>query len=123
MNEFKKNQPREKSSFLEDDDYQEFINLRQIKPEDFQVIENLSSYPTEFFITELHNLFSSSKENSAQDIRDRIRQINKTLEKYPEDKNLLSLKKRIPFLKLFLEFTEKYGWMTARHLNSLLERK
>ncbi len=123
MNEFKKNQPREKSSFLEDDDYQEFINLRQIKPEDFQVIENLSSYPTEFFITELHNLFSSSKENSAQDIRDRIRQINKTLEKYPEDKNLLSLKKRIPFLELFLEFTKKYGWMTARHLNSLLERK
>ena len=123
MNEYKKNQQREKSSFLEDDDYQEFINLRQIKPEDFQVIENLSSYPTEFFITELHNLFSSSKENSAQDIRDRIRQINKTLEKYPEDKNLLSLKKRIPFLELFLEFTKKYGWMTARHLNSLLERK
>jgi len=123
MNEFKEKQSREDFSFLEDTDYQEFIDLHKIKPEDFQIIKNLSSYPTEFFITELHNRFSSSKESSAQDIRNRIREINETLEKYPEDIYLLSLKERIPFLKLFLEFTEKYGWMASRHLNSILERK
>lgn len=124
MNEFTEKQPMEKSSFLENADYQEFINRHKIKPEDFQIIENLFSYPTEFFIMELHNFFSFNKENSAQAIKDRIKHINETLKKCPEDRHAApSLKEKIPFLELFLNFTEKYGWMAARHLNSMLERK
>ena len=81
------------------------------------------SYPAEFFITELYNLFGFSKESSAKEIKDRINQIKKALEEEPEDRYLASSKEKIPFLELFFEITEKYGWMTARHLNSLLERK
>ena len=123
MTELKENQLEEEFSFLKDDDYQRFIELHKIQSEDFKIIENLFSYPAEFFITELHNLFGFSKESSAKEIKDRINQIKKALEEEPEDRYLASSKEKIPFLELFFEITEKYGWMTARHLNSLLEGK
>ncbi|GMQ94893.1 MAG: hypothetical protein BMS9Abin13_003 [Patescibacteria group bacterium] len=124
MNEFKETQPTE-NLFLKKADCQELIDRRKIAPEDFQIIEDLSHYPTEFFVAELHNFFSSNQEKSAQAIKDRIKQVNETLEKYPDATitATASLKEAIPLLVLFLEFTEKYGWMAAGHLNSLLENR
>ncbi|MDA2936011.1 hypothetical protein MYX06_02230 [Patescibacteria group bacterium AH-259-L05] len=128
MEQFKKEQSREKrQSILEDEDVKDFIKMRNIRPEDFEIIEKLYTYPQEFFI-EYHNLYSFEGEKTAQqldriiqDLREQIRDAEQ--KKYDPLRSVPKLKEKIEVTMLLLSVVAKYDWHTARHLNSLLERK
>lgn len=115
--------PVEKHHFLEEEDFKNLIELRKIAPEDFHILEELIRYDKNFSIGMLHNFFSFSRENSHKDIGVDIKNLETELKRADDAESKILLEKEISFLKLFLEFTQKYDYMAADHLNRVLERR
>ncbi|MBN1970579.1 MAG: hypothetical protein JW870_14530 [Candidatus Delongbacteria bacterium] len=112
-------------SILDEDDFKEMISEREIKPEDFEIIEKLSSFPKNIFI-DYHNYFLFSKENTLRDLKHDLQNYQNELEKIRQFNNqnhINSLEKRIAFLRLFVEFAKRYDWCVCNNLNRVFERR
>ena len=118
----KEEEPKE-LSVLEEENFKEFIEMRKISPEDFKTIENLSHYPGNFFVLELHNLFSFNKERSEGFLENRIKELEKYIKETQDEKEKFVLGGKKKFLNSFLEITKKYDWTTSWHLTSIFERR
>jgi hypothetical protein len=95
-------------SVLETDEVKKFVVSRSINSEDFNLIEELATFPKDMRIVGLHNLFNMSKENSGVDLENSIRNAS-------DDKNK-------EMYSIALEFFNKYGWMTSLNLVRILEK-
>lgn len=125
-----KEQPIEKSekepkepSVLEEEDFKEFIKRENIAPEGLKIIEDLSRYPKDFFVNELHNLFNLSKERSEHVLEDRIKQLEELVEETQDEKEKFVFGKTKEFLNLFLEITKKYDWEKSHILERHFEER
>ena len=114
---------KEEKSVLAEDDFKKFIEVREIKPEDFHLIEELSRYPKNFFILELHNYFGFSRENTVRDLERDIKYQKEEIERTHDEELKSAFEKRVEFLSLFLEFAKKYDWTACLHLNGVFERR
>lgn len=66
MNDIEKPRPPQtESSILNEKDFQDFLELRKINPEDVAILEELSQFPNNIF-AEFHNFFNLTKEKSPQ---------------------------------------------------------
>jgi len=90
--------------------FEDFLEFRKIKEEDYHIIAELYTYPNNIFIRSFHNTFYSEKEKSDQTILSMIE----------EHENNEKTKR---FFELFLLFFEKYDWITSNHLNRIMEEK
>src|SRR3990167_5559088 len=95
-------------SVIKREELQEFIKDREIKPEDFYLIEELAFFPKDIIIMDLHNLFNTYHEKSG-----------KELERMIQNESDSQRKK---LYKVMKQFYEKYGWETSWHLERLLEK-
>ncbi len=98
-----------KIPFIETEDVQSFIEGRGIKPEDFSLIEELSTIPKNTIIGQLHNFFQFSKERSAEELLLHIQN-----EKDDQQRRMY---------ECLLAIVEKYDWTAAWNLVVVLERK
>src|SRR3989344_3473051 len=110
MNDFGKEKFEQKHAVLEDPEIQRFIKQREIKPEDFWIIETLAQVPQDFLIRHFHNHFNLNHERSVE-----------KLERYQKINTLTNAENEI--YNLYIEFTRKYDWMTSWHLNGILENR
>jgi len=110
-------------SVLEEKNFQRFIKEREIESEDFRIIEELSHYPDNFFVLELHNLFSSKKEGSGDFLENRIKELEEDIKETQDEKEKFVSEEKKKFLNSFLKITEKYDWTTSWHLTSIFERR
>jgi len=97
-----------KLPLLEDPDFKEFLSVRKIDPEDFQLIEKLSKFPKDLFL-EFHNFFNLGKNESVSQLEAMI--------SYEEDEQ------KKDFMETFLEFTKKYNWAASWNLCRLFEAR
>ena len=94
--------------------FAEFLEDRKIAPSDYSLINNLTAFPPEEFITLLHNHFNTYHERSLQELD---AQINFWLQK-PDQ---AAAQKKISLLQNFKVFAEKYDWATCYNLERILE--
>ena len=87
---------------------QDFINNRDIKPEDLHLLEELASFPKNIIIMEFHNFFNTNHERSGQE-----------LEMLMHNKRDASGKK---LYEIMIRFYQKYNWATSWNLVRLLEK-
>lgn len=87
------------------------------------MIEELSRYPKDFFVNELHNLFNLSKERSEHVLEDRIKQLEELVEETQDEKEKFVFGKTKEFLNLFLEITKKYDWEKSHILERYFEER
>jgi hypothetical protein len=89
---------------------QDFIANRGIKPEDFHLIEALAAFPRDLIIMELHNVFNTYQEESAQQLEAWI--------------GIARDETRKALFTAALEFFEAYpkDWTVAWNLERILER-
>lgn len=85
-----------------------FIQFRGIRTEDVHLIEELSAFPKEMRIMELHNLFNMSKDRSSMDLENLIQNTHD--------------ESRKTMYGVALEFHRKYDWMTSLNLIRVLEK-
>lgn len=57
MKQFEQQSEKKEQSILKDEYVKYFIETRNIRPKDFELIEKLYNYPQEFFI-EYHNFYN-----------------------------------------------------------------
>lgn len=108
-------EPREekKPSVLEEEDVKNFIERRQIHPEDFHLIETLAKFPPDLVVAEFHNTFTEDHEKSLDGIRRRI----SVLDNDPKHAW------RGEVLRAMLQFAEKYDWGACVNLVMVLEER
>lgn len=97
----------ETSSLLEREGMKEFIERRNVTPEDFHLIEKIAALPRNSLIINFHNLFNLSHEGSGHSIKELIQSA-----KNPEEAGMY---------EAALGFFEKYGWMASYDLIRVLE--
>lgn len=111
--------PEQKLSILDDQDVQELIEHRKIQPEDFSIIENLSRFTKTELISNFHNYFTFSQENSTADLERDIAYYNQQLS---TDPNNDVVRRHKELSEWYLEICRKYNWATAHNINRVLER-
>ena len=92
--------------------FQDFIEFRKIKQEDYPIIAELYTYPNDLFITFFHNDIYDKKEKLLKTLIDLIDNV-------PAD----DTRKLKRFFELFLQFLEKYDWIATDSLNRVMESK
>jgi len=114
-------EPKE-PSVLKEKDFQKFIEDRDIKSKDFRILEELSSFPKDFFIYH-HNSFGINQEIVKHDLEGEIKSRERDIKETQDEKQKSFLEKKKRFAELFLEITEEYDSCTSGHLNSIFERR
>jgi len=117
-----KEEPKE-PSVLEEKVFRKFIKDQGIKSEGLKIIEELSQYPKDFFVVELHNLFNLSKERSEDALERGIKQLEGLIKETEDKKEKFVFGKTKEFLNLFLEFTKKYDWEKSHILERHFEER
>lgn len=111
-------------SILEEKDFKNFIETREISPEDFKIIEELSAFDKDFFI-DFHNFFSvhHSKEKHIRELENQIKFLKEDFNRVENEYRKNELEKKILFEESLLEFLKKYDPSAGRHLISIFERR
>jgi hypothetical protein len=114
-------------SMLDEEDFKEFVEFREIDSADFSLIESLSRLPKKLFL-DYHNYFGFSGENTIASLEKDLLWEKEQLEKFDKseqpDSRLIELTRdRIKFIGLFLEMAKKYDYHTCMNLNSIFERR
>jgi len=120
-----KNLQREERPILKERDFKDFIETRDIAPEDFDTIKRFSSYPKDFFIG-MHNFFANFMDSRHYilELEGLIKVVQERIKEAANDekrKNLLIDKE--DFYYLLIKFINKYDWTTAKHLIAVFERR
>jgi len=103
-------------SVLEEPEIKELIKSRNIKPEDFYVLEELSKISKQILIMDFHNFFTFSRENSDKELERNLAFLENV-----KDDPLLG--QRIKLNRSLLDFVRKYDWTVAWNLVSVFERR
>lgn len=85
----------------------DFLEDREIRPEDLPLVEALASVPKNVLISGLHNMFGTYKERSVNELKGLVEQT--------KDET------RATMYKTALAFCEKYGWPASWNLVVVLE--
>ena len=96
-----------KPSILENENIKRLIKSRDISKDDFELLEQFSTFPQKLFIN-YHNYFNNLKERSIEELQNDL-------------KNEKDFNKK-EFLNLLLEFTEKYDWTASYNLIRTFEK-
>lgn len=107
-------------SIIERKEMQKFIKNREIKPEDFYLIEKLAAFPVNMIILELHNFFNMSRENSKEELRRTIER-SRDRDSSGEKLSIYRGASRTELLETALKFCEKYDWAVSWNLVRVLE--
>ncbi len=107
------------SSITNNADVQELIRFHKIQPEDYSIIENLSYFSKSELMINFHSFFTTHKDGSADYLRKLISQLDKKLTADLHDDATRRIKE---LSEWYLELCQKYGWITAHNINSLLQR-
>ena len=103
-------QEQPEKSLLDEEDFRDFVEFREINSEDIKILESLSLFPKKLFV-EFHNFFNLSKDKSLF-LLDAQRQ---NIE--PEKTE------RKEFIGLLYQFAEKYDWTTCWNMIRVFERR
>lgn len=113
MNEFATPPPEELGLPVESDpNWHDFLELREISPEDYPLLEELRRFPKSV-IYQYHNVFNSSKERATDELKVSVRLSEEKGDEGADD---------LAFMKLLLQFSEKYHWTAGYNLIRVLER-
>ncbi len=122
-------------SILDDAEMKKFIEMRGIKPEDFHFIDELAKLGKDIFVLEFHNFFTFAKEESAKRLTAELVRHQNLLADYKEqrhsaktdsdrrrlDSEIKLTQMKITMYSIYLELTNKYGYIAVNHLNRKLE--
>lgn len=97
----------ESASVLENQKVKDFIESREIRPEDFHLIEKMASFPKSVITLGLHNVFNTYHEESGR-----------RLEAFAENAGTSEQKS---LYDTALEFYSKYDWAVSWNLVRILE--
>lgn len=108
------------SSIIERKEVQRFIKNREIRTEDFYLIEKIASFPVNMVILELHNLFNMNRENSGVELENMIKDSRDCV---PSDEGLPMYRgaSRAELLETTSKFYKIYGWEASYNLIRVLE--
>ncbi len=95
--------------------FDDFIEKRNFKKEDFQYIDILLEIPKDVLISEYHNFFYSAQDKT-------ITQLEQQITDWKEEIQTDTLKQKIHSAEIYKIITEKYNWEVANSLNRILER-
>ncbi len=110
------------ASILEEKQVKVFLQDREIKKDDYPLIERVINIPREErkkTALEYHNFFSLLRERSSDQLRRDLNQVEEEEVLQKEDPFLQAKKE---YLKVQLEIINKYNWQASWGLNVLLER-
>ncbi|MDP2944256.1 MAG: hypothetical protein Q8N57_01620 [bacterium] len=109
---------------IESRKFAKFLEVRDIKPEDYALINGLAKLSKDSFST-MHNFFSGFKEKSLGELEARQKSLRNTLREKETDDiqswKKLQYEENLKCCELFIPFLEKYGWDACWHLNCILE--
>jgi hypothetical protein len=94
-------------SILSEQDMKSVIERRGVAEDDFYIIEELASFPKEYFL-DMHNSFSGDQSSVVNRLNGDIMNADGYRER---------------FLELLLELTNKYGKHTSYNINIVFERR
>ncbi len=108
------------SPIIERKEVQRFIKNREIRTEDFYLIEKLASFPVNMVILELHNLFNMNRENSGAELESMIKD---SRDREPSDEWLAMYRgaSKTELLETISKFYKMYGWEASYNLVRVLE--
>lgn len=111
------------SSLLQKPSFEKFFRIRNFNPDaqDIQIMGELAQFPKNTIIANLHNFFSSEKENSEVALENLIASHNEQINETDNQKLKNTLEENIKVFNLFLQFCKKYGWDTSWGLVVALE--
>ena len=105
-------------NLLEDENIKELVAYRNIQPEDYSLLQKLTTYPQTALTSYWHNFFINAQDNSAQLLRWQIEELTERA----NDKATDEIRELIEMHEIFLELCQKYDWATANNINRVLER-
>lgn len=105
---------KEEIPFLMNREIKDFIKRRDFKEEDFFLIKTLIEIDKNILISNFHNFFQFSQNNSLKELDLKI----KSLKKYQQTEEIIDTIKASDCYKTILE---KYDWLTANDLNFTIE--
>lgn len=115
---------KEKPSILDQDRVKELIQNRDIKPEDFPLIEELAKFSNRLFIEMLHNTFNGQKAKSLQALESDIKSTQRKAEQLKGDSHLTTkVSEQLALLELMKRFASKYDWTVCYNLVRVFEEK
>jgi hypothetical protein len=109
-------QPEKEPSVLEEEDFQELIENREISKDDQHLLEELARLPKDLFL-EFHNYFTSNQYNLIKALENNIK-----IEDLRNAKDNKESERR-KFLELYLELAKKYDWTALWNINVVFERR
>lgn len=99
----------------------EFIEEREIRPEDLRWVEQALQIPREIYILD-HNTIAFEKENSELYFSRQEKSLNEKLANVADDvEHVEKLKTKLKYAQIMQFFCHNYNWAVARHLNSIME--
>ena len=103
-------------NLFEEEDIKKLIESRDIKSEDFYLLEELAKMSKRLLIIDFHNFFSFNRQNSKN-------QLEKLLSYMEARGNDPLLEERKAMYNLFLKFLEKYDWTVVWNIEVVFERR
>lgn len=110
--------------FLDNPLIKEFIKNREINKKDYALLEKLSGFPIDLIVEELHNQFNLSHEKSGNELKLRIKQMEKLLSQTGNRSESLDrhrFERTKELCEAVLPFFEEYGWGKSYSLVRTLE--
>lgn len=121
---FKESEEKKDIPLLEEEDIKDFLELREIKKEDQEMIEKFGVFPQKFFI-EFHDLFNTirSSKYQIQGLEGNIKELEKKHEQEDDEKRMDEIAEEIEFQKLLITFLKKYDPIALIHLMRVFEER
>ncbi len=104
---------KEPISVIEEPDIREMLERRQIKSEDWPLVEELATMPKNLLIDNFHNWFNDSREKTAREIEIQLNN--------PEIYKMDDAKRR--YWEVWLHFAKSYHWTACYNMVRVLERR
>lgn len=104
----------DKTNIIDEEEIKVLIKSRDIRSEDFYILEQMTGFSKNLLIGNFHNLFQFNRENSVIELERSI---------VCREKDGRSSEEEVRLYKLLLDFTNKYDWTAARNLVVVFERR
>lgn len=95
--------------------FDEFIDTKKFKEEDFPYIDILLDIPKDILISEYHNFFYSAGDKT-------VARLLQQIEDWKKETQTDSIKQKIQSAEIYKDITEKYDWSVANSLNRTLQK-
>lgn len=109
------------SNIIDEEKFRNLIKSREIKPEDFYILEQLAGFHKHWLIADFHNFFNSNRERSEKELEKQINYCRQRLGEISDEEVKKVWEDRLKMSELFLIFVKKYNWAIAWNLERVLE--